>query len=37
VPRNLIGPSRIFLVGGLVSFAFWVTALAVVRPIRELR
>lgn len=32
-----IGPSSVFVVGGLISFVFWIIALAVVRPVRELR
>jgi len=32
-----IGPAPIYLIGGAVSFVFWIGALAFVRSIRELR
>jgi len=31
-----IGPQAVFVIGGVVAFAFTVSALALVRPIREL-
>ncbi|MGH7759897.1 MAG: MFS transporter [Candidatus Dormibacteraceae bacterium] len=32
-----IGPGPIFIIGGLISFAIWMVALALVRQVRELR
>jgi hypothetical protein len=29
-----VGPAQIFVIGGLITFVYWATALAVLRPSR---